>query len=74
MIMRIAAYICLGIFGVCIAPFVLGIFVAMIWCAIEGIRNFLRHPDGESLFEFLANTAFIFGCLGGVLLCLSKNQ
>ena len=72
--MQVAAYICFGIFALCAAPFVLWLIGAFIWCLIEGVYKFCKHPEPDALFEFLASLAFLSGCLGGVLMLLADKE
>ena len=71
--MRIAAYVCFCIFGLCITPFVLWLIGATIWCALEGIRRFCKHPEPDALFEFLASLALLSGCIGGALMVIADK-
>lgn len=65
--MQSAAYICFVIAGLCISPFIIWLLVAIVVCIGEGIYNFIKKPNMDSIFEFLGCMFLLSLLLGAIL-------
>ena len=71
--MQIAAYICFGIAGLCIAPFVLWFIGVTLFCIGQGLYDFCKKPNLDSACEFLCCLFLVLMVLGFILHHLANS-
>lgn len=71
--MQVAAYICFGLAGLCIAPFVVWFIIAIFFAMGEGLYQFIKTREPDKLFEFLSAFFLVSMAFGFILHYLANR-